>query len=47
MKNFIIGFCLGASLFGVGVALAAPGVLFTINNQPAGTISNPIYVQGV
>lgn len=46
MKRFILGFVLGATLFGVGVALAAPGVLFTINNQPVSN-SNPVYVRGV
>jgi hypothetical protein len=46
MRNFIYGFILGSIVFGVGVALAAPGVLFTINNQPIST-SNPVYVRGI
>ncbi len=45
MKQFIIGFVLGASIFGVGVALAAPGVLYNITNQPIGTTANPIYIE--
>ena len=47
MKQFIIGFIFGASIFGVGVALAAPGVLFNTQNVPVGTTSNPIYFQSI
>lgn len=45
MKNFILGFILGSIIFGVGVALAAPGVLYNITNQPIGTTANPIYIE--
>ena len=46
MRNFIYGFIFGAIVFGVGVAIADSGVLFTINNQPVST-SNPVYVRGI
>ena len=45
MKQFILGFVLGSVIFGVGVALAAPGVLYNMTNQPIGTTANPIYIQ--
>jgi hypothetical protein len=45
MKQFVLGFVLGSVVFGVGVALAAPGVLYNMTNQPIGTTANPIYIQ--
>ena len=45
MKQFIFGFVLGSVIFGVGVALAAPGVFYNMTNQPIGTTANPIYIQ--
>lgn len=47
MRNFIVGFVLGAIMFGVGSAWAAYAVLYNNQNQPVGVTGNPLYVQGV
>ena len=49
MKNFIIGFIVGATLFTAVFAYAAGTRIILINGaeQDFGTSANPIYIQGV
>ncbi len=45
MRKFIIGFILGSVIMGIGIAFAAPGVLYDILNIEIGTDSNPVYIE--
>ncbi len=44
MKNFVIGFVLGALAFGAVVAYADVTVLYDMLNRPVGVTGNPIYI---